>query len=42
MGDSIAEGGTFVRRRLEAGDVNFVTMWNQMGGQERFGRRRQW
>ena len=42
MSDSIAAGGTFVRRRVEAGDPNFVTMWNEMGGQERFDRRRRW
>ena len=42
LSDSIARGGEFVRRRVEAGEVAFVEMWNNMGGQERFDRRRQW
>lgn len=42
LDDSIARAGEFVRRRVEAGDVNFLTMWNDMGGAERFDRRRQW
>jgi hypothetical protein len=40
--ESIAKGGAFVRRRVEAGDPNFIAMWNQMGGMEHFDRRRQW
>ena len=39
---SIARGGQFVRRRVEAGDTNFIAMWNEMGGIERFDRRRRW
>ncbi len=39
---SIARGGEFVRRRVEAGDPNFVRMWNEMGGAARFDRRREW
>jgi hypothetical protein len=39
---TIARGGEFVRRRVEAGDANFIKMWNEMGGEERFDRRRQW
>jgi putative transposase len=39
---SIARGGEFVRRRVDAGDPNFVKMWNDMGGNERFDRRRRW
>jgi hypothetical protein len=35
-------GGEFVRRRVEAGDPNFVKMWNDLGGEERFHRRRRW
>jgi hypothetical protein len=42
LGDSIARGGQFVRRRVEAGDPNFLSMWNAMGGMERFDRRRRW
>ena len=39
---SIARGGEFVRRRVESGDPNFISMWNAMGGMERFDRRRRW
>jgi hypothetical protein len=39
---SIGRAGEFVRRRVEAGDANFIRMWNDMGGQERFDRRRRW
>ena len=39
---SVARGGEFVRRRVEAGDPNFISMWNAMGGMERFDRRRRW
>lgn len=42
LSDSMARGGAFVRRRVEAGDPNFVKMWNDMGGMERFDRRRRW
>ena len=42
LADSIARGGAFVRRRVEAGDPNFISMWNAMGGMERFDRRRHW
>ena len=40
--DSIRRGGEFVRRRVEAGDPNFAAMWHDMGGAERFERRRRW
>ena len=40
--ESIARGGDFVRRRVEAGDAPFIAMWESMGGQERFDRRRRW
>ncbi len=39
---SIEAGGQFVLRRVQAGDPNFIAMWNAMGGMERFDRRRQW
>ncbi len=39
---SIERGGEFVRRRVEAGDPNFITMWHGIGGMERFDRRRRW
>ena len=42
MSDSIARGGEFVRRRVLAGDVNFIRMWDEMGGMARFDRRREW
>jgi hypothetical protein len=42
LADSITRGGQFVRRRVEAGDPNFIKMWNEMGGMERFDRRRRW
>ena len=39
---SIARGGAFVLRRVERGDPGFVAMWAEMGGMERFDRRRRW
>lgn len=42
LGDGIARGGEFVRRHAEAGEPGFVQMWNEMGGMERFDRRRRW
>ncbi len=40
--ESIERGGEFVRRRVEAGEAAFIQMWESMGGQERFDRRRRW
>ncbi len=42
LDDTIARGGEFVRRRVDAGDPGFVEMWTAMGGMERFDRRRSW
>jgi hypothetical protein len=42
IGESIRAGGTFVRRRVDAGDRNFIAMWSEIGGMERFDRRRCW
>ena len=42
LSTSIEQGGEFVRRRVEAGDANFIKMWNEIGGMERFDRRRAW
>ena len=42
LGVSIARGGEFVRRHAEAGEPGFVTMWQEIGGMERFDRRRRW
>lgn len=39
---SIARGGEFVLRRVKAGETGFVQMWEDMGGMERFDRRRRW
>lgn len=39
---TIAYGGAFVQRRVEAGDPNFTAMYEAMGGARRFERRRQW
>ena len=39
---SVEKGGEFVRRRVEAGEPGFVKMWEEMGGVERFDRRRRW
>jgi hypothetical protein len=39
---SMRGGGAFVQRRIEAGDPNFVRMLEEMGGMERYGRRRRW
>jgi Phosphotransferase enzyme family len=35
-------GGSFVQRRAEAGDPNFIRMLDEMGGMERYERRRRW
>jgi Phosphotransferase enzyme family len=42
LSDAITHGGEFVRRHAEAGEPGFVQMWNEMGGMERFDRRRRW
>ena len=39
---SIAAGGQFLQARVAAGDPNFTTMWESMGGMARFDRRRAW
>lgn len=38
----MSNGGAFVRRRVEAGEAAFVAMWDAMGGQARYDRRRDW
>jgi hypothetical protein len=40
--ESIARGGAFVLRHVEAGEPGFIEMWDAMGGMERFDRRRTW
>lgn len=42
LDDTMARGGTFLRRRVALGDPNFIAMWEEIGGQERFDRRRRW
>lgn len=42
LDESIARGGQFVLRHVEAGEPGFVEMWASMGGMERFDRRRDW
>lgn len=39
---TIAAGGEFVLRHVEAGEAGFIAMWNEMGGMERYDRRRTW
>jgi aminoglycoside phosphotransferase (APT) family kinase protein len=42
LDDAIARSGEFVRRRVEAGDPNFVKMWEDAGGDRRHEFRREW
>lgn len=42
IGLAVSHGGEFVRRRVEAGDPNFIQMWEELGGAARYERRRQW
>lgn len=42
LAGGIDRGGQFVQRKVEAGDPNFIKMWNELGGMERFDRRRRW
>jgi aminoglycoside phosphotransferase (APT) family kinase protein len=40
--EGMARGGAFVRRRVERGEPAFIAMWEQMGGEARYDRRRDW
>jgi hypothetical protein len=42
MNDAIARVEGAVRRRVDAGDPNYVEMWNRTDGNERYDRRRRW
>jgi Phosphotransferase enzyme family len=42
VAQSMERGGEFIRRRVERGDPNFVRMLEEMGGMERYERRRRW
>jgi aminoglycoside phosphotransferase (APT) family kinase protein len=35
-------GGAFIQRRVEAGDENFIRVFDEMGGMERYDRRLRW
>lgn len=39
---SMHGGGAFVQRRADAGDPNFIRVLQEMGGMERYERRRRW
>jgi hypothetical protein len=39
---AMVHGGAFVRRRAAVGEPGFVAVWEQMGGMERYDRRRRW
>jgi hypothetical protein len=39
---SMQRGGEFVQRRAEAGDRNFIRIFDEIGGMERYDRRRRW
>lgn len=38
----VARSGQWVFSKVQAGDVNFTKMWNDLGGMERHNRRRRW
>jgi hypothetical protein len=40
--ESMEQGSAFVRGRVERGEPAFIKMWNEMGGQGRYDRRREW
>jgi hypothetical protein len=40
--DAIDAHAQLVRRRVDAGDPNFLSLWNAIGGIEWYDRRRQW
>lgn len=42
MSESIRRGGEFIRKRVEAGDLNFIKVWNEIGGMAPYDRRREW
>lgn len=42
LSQQFERGGEFVRRRVEAGEPAFIAMWEAMGGQARYDRRRDW
>jgi aminoglycoside phosphotransferase (APT) family kinase protein len=42
IASQLSVGGGFVRRRVAAGEQAFVEMWEMMGGEQRYERRRAW
>lgn len=38
----VEHAGEFIRRRAEAGDPNFIMVWDFFGGEARWDRRREW
>ena len=42
LDQSMETGGSFIQRRVEAGDPNFIRMLEEMGGMERYERRLRW
>jgi hypothetical protein len=42
LDDAMAHSGEFVKRHADAGEPGFVLMWEWMGGQERWDRRKRW
>ena len=40
--DALTRAEEFIKRRVEAGDPNFVEMWNRTDGADRYHRRRRW
>jgi hypothetical protein len=42
LAEALAHPGEFLRRKVEAGDVNFIALWNEHGGEARFERLRKW
>jgi phosphotransferase family enzyme len=42
LSETMSDLGGFVRRRVAAGDENFLAMWNRMGGEQRYDRLRDW
>jgi hypothetical protein len=42
LDDAMAHSGEFVKRHADLGEPGFVLMWEWMGGQERWDRRKRW
>ena len=42
LDESIGNGGYWVLSKVSAGDPNLTRMWNEIGGMQRFDRRRSW